>query len=204
MKLLIIDNEGIIIEDICKQFERIRGDKFDRNDIYFFQKSVESSNAEIVSLFNVQGGINDVSFKSFKEEVESATVQFVVENQDEPILILIDLVLNNKVRTDYPTIDYYKNDEYSVEIYANILKRRFDPELSDNKVYVVMYSASETGDSTISEVMRNMLLDDESAFPRQCCYIENISFFTRTQLPKISESSPITFDSDTIKWLKTL
>ena len=204
MKLLIIENEVINLKGIFKQFEKIIGsDCFGEENMFIFQDD-KSGKLNIVQWSELKS-LKDCEFNNHKESVKESLLQFIDENSAEPIFVVIDLVLNTKARSDYPTSEYKKNKEYSVALYEELIRLRYIEKRKN--VYGMMYSSSETGDVTISEVLKYELSKYEKKI-MVYSYIENIPFFTRTatngDIVDDAEDEPINFESETIKWIKAL
>ena len=204
MKVLIIDNESDNTRKTCEQLVKIKGPDLSEENIYIYQPNEEVKGLKIVSFKSVKGSaINDCNYMNYKPQVMQSMMDFI-KNADGNVIVLIDLVLNTIARSDYPKKEYYEMNEYSVELFAEVLEYRLLNQERAKHVFGIMYSSSETGDITIAQVLKDIynekVKNGKEPFPPQAYQIENITFFTRSndKSVDVGEDSPIRFEEETI------
>lgn len=181
-KLLIIDDHLKMVYKIQKYIQEINP-LFTRENTFCFSSQ---SPLKLCPLSELKDDCARAILAGKREEVFSKAFQFLNEQSDEKVLILIDVLLNSQ-NISAPSIERYRVDhEYSCELYAELLrvkngkKIRRCGKIKPNNFFHIIYSRSDSSIGVVvaalDELSRSQNEEDRKYFPKECTLLRNISW----------------------------
>ena len=219
-KLVIIDDLLNGCKLIQKQFESINP-SFSSESAFVFVNDCEDDNMKLVNINSADKNI--IIFKRHKDSVIKQLIEFIVKNENEPIVIVIDTLLISQSPNQPSIGKYYTDGEYSDEIYKYLfeLKNGKDSEKGYNLENVCHFMSfrSESSISIISQALKKRVEEDEEImknsdgnkkiyFPREACEPENISWVliacqSYDNNYEVSNHFPLIFPDEYIEFFKS-
>ncbi len=158
--ILIIDGQTEMIQIIQCYLHTLNPSITGKN-VYCFSSDGEGT--EILPLDIVlknKKGNKDFSFRGNSVGVISRMRQFIREHKDGRVLVMINAFLNDKHNKYYTLSQYRQGDEYSDQIYMELLKILFyadyqkEYNINPDHVDFTLYSQSSTSRSLIAMLLR--------------------------------------------------
>ena len=179
-KILIIDDQLIMVDLVRKQLQRINTSLCNENIFYF-----DYIYGDLSILSWQQNDGNNERRVDFVDEfpvIYEKVYNFLNEHFDEQILILIDVLLKS-ANTNAPSIEQYLEDqEFSCELYAELMKLKNGKELSASKIdpdqfFFMLFSRSAISNGVVATRLHDLYTEEEAQFfPCECYVPENISW----------------------------
>lgn len=222
-KLVIIDDLLCGCQLIQKQFELINS-SFASDSTFVFDNDKKDDNLKLVNINKADNKI--ILFKNHLNSVKEQLLDFIKDNSNEAIVIVIDTLLISQSSTQPTLGKYYKDEEYSDEIYKYLyeLKNGKDNDKGYNLENVCFFMSfrSESSISILAQVLKSRVRKDEQTkeemkkrgentelfFPMEACEPENISWVLNAcqsyeRESKVNIQFPLIFPDEYIAFLQS-
>lgn len=180
-KLLIVEDYTQTIVKIAKQFELIN--KNFQTDCTFCFIPSTGGNLEIQSISSLEShrNLKRVDFSEQERIVLNSILDFLKNNKNDSILILIDVLLISP-NPNAPSLEQYQlNKEFSCSLYADLIRVKNGKYLGDGidgkNLSFVIYSRSDSILTVVAPTLKSLYTDeDRQFFPRESYLPKNISW----------------------------
>ena len=180
-KILIIDDHLTMVELIRGQLQAINS-RLTSHDVFCFDYDEEGKLCLQAWPERYNTSLNRrVLFDNDSKSVFSAIYSFLEEHNDEPVLILIDLLLKSQNINAPSKETYQENHEFSCELYASLMKTKNGKasgySVNCNNFFFLLYSRSDSSNSIVVTMLSQQYKEEEAMFfPCECYVSENISW----------------------------
>lgn len=179
-KLLIVEDHLRMVRMIQEYIQKLNPLFTPENTFCFFPQGP----LRLRPLSELQNDRARALLAGKRETVFSKVFQFLDEQSEEKVLILIDVLLNTQ-KISAPSIEQYRADhEYSCELYAELLRAKNKKpiqgcsNINPDNFFHIIYSRSDASIGVVAAVLDELSQSktDQEYFPKECARAENISW----------------------------